>query len=71
MYYNKIHNPYNVKIEKRKIYNDIYEYRIVDDGYYFESCGVSYGVAIYQGETFNNYYVIRKRKKDGTIHKEL
>ena len=59
---NKIHNPLNVPIEVKEIYNDIFEHVIPDD-YYFESCGTSYGNRIYTGRIPSNYYVIKKREK--------
>jgi len=62
-----IHNPDKVKIEKREIYNDIFEYRCPAD-YYFESMGTSYGNCIYGHINLDNYYTVRKREDDGTIH---
>ena len=56
-----IHNPLNVDITKREIYNSIIEYSIPSD-YYFESCGVSYGNRIYGTVNLGNYYTIKKRE---------
>lgn len=64
-----IHNPNNVKIEKREIYNDIIEYSIPND-YYFESCGTSYGNRIYGSVKLDNYYVIKKKKDETDIDKD-
>ena len=65
-----IHNPDNVKITEKRIYNDIIEYS-VDDPYYFESCGTSYGNHIYGFIQLSNYYTVKKKEEDGTIYKEL
>lgn len=61
----KIDNPLKVEIKKTKIYNDIYDYS-VEDGYYFESHGTSYGQHIFGSDDLMNYYVIKKKedKKD-------
>ena len=58
-----IHNPDNVKITKREIYNDIIEYS-VPEGWYFESCGTSYGNHIYGSIQLSNYYTVRKREDE-------
>lgn len=63
--YRNIDNPLNVKIEKKEIYSCIFEYRI-PDGFYFESCGVSYGNRIYASNNFTNYYIIKKKDEKGT-----
>lgn len=63
-----IHNPLNIEIIKREIYNDIIEYSIPPE-YYFESCGCSYGNRIYGSVNLSNYYTIKKREyndKTGT-----
>lgn len=60
MYYN-IDNPLKVPIVIREIYNDIFEYR-VEEPYYFESFGQSYGEAVYGGKKLSNHYIIKKRK---------
>lgn len=71
MYNNNIDNPLKVPIIIREIYNDIFEYR-VEEPYYFESFGQSYGEAVYGGKELSNHYVIKKRKKiDGTVDKKL
>lgn len=62
MYIKNIDNPLNVKIDKREIYDGIFEYRIPSE-YYFESCGTSYGNSIYGREVLDNYYVIKKREE--------
>lgn len=61
-----IHNPDNVKITKREIYNDIIEYS-VPEGWYFESCGTSYGNHIYGSIQLSNYYTVRKREDETNI----
>ena len=61
-----IHNPLNVEITKREIYNDIIEYSI-PDGYYFESCGTSYGNHIYGTINLSNFYIIKKKEEDGQV----
>lgn len=58
-----IHNPDNVNITKREIYNDIIEYS-VPEGWYFESCGTSYGNHIYGSIQLSNYYTVRKREDE-------
>ena len=63
-----IHNPDNVKITKREIYNDIIEYS-VPEGWYFESCGTSYGNHIYGSIQLSNYYTVRKREDETNIDK--
>lgn len=65
-----IHNPENVPIAKKEIYNNIIEYTVPED-YYFESCGTSYGNHIYGYIELSNYYVVKKMKEDGTDNKEL
>lgn len=65
-----IHNPLNVEITKKEIYNDIFEFRIPSE-FYFESCGTSYGNCIYGHLNLDNYYIIKKRENDGAVHKEL
>lgn len=60
---NMIHNPDNVNITKREIYNDIIEYS-VPEGWYFESCGTSYGNHIYGSIQLSNYYTVRKREDE-------
>lgn len=66
-----IHNPENIEIQKREIYNDIIEYTIPED-YYFESCGTSYGNRIYGHIKLSNYYTVKKREtNDGAVDKEL
>lgn len=64
-----IHNPENVEITKREIYNDIIEYSI-PEGYYFESCGTSYGNHIYGHIKLDNYYTIKKRKNADNVNKD-
>ena len=63
-----IHNPDNVKITKREIYNDIIEYS-VPEGWYFESCGTSYGTHIYGSIQLSNYYTVRKREDETNTNK--
>lgn len=58
-----IHNPDNVKITKKEIYNNIIEYS-VPEGWYFESCGTSYGNHIYGSIQLSNYYTVRKREDE-------
>ena len=58
-----IDNPYKVKINIRELYSGIFEYS-VEDPYYFESYGVSYGNSIFGRSQLDNFYVIKKRKKD-------
>ena len=60
-----IDNPLNVKVERREIYTNIYEYTI-PEGYYFESCGTSYGNTIYGREMLDNFYVIKKKDETNT-----
>ena len=55
-----IHNPLNVEIKKREIYNSIIEYSVPDD-FYFESFGTSYGNRIFGTVSLDNYYTIKKR----------
>lgn len=62
-YKGMIHNPDNVPITKKEIYNNIIEYTIPED-YYFESCGTSYGNRIFGYLELSNYYVIKKRKNE-------
>lgn len=69
MMFKNINCEYPIEIERRKIYDAVYEYILPDD-YYFESYGTNYGNRIYAGETPDNPYVIKK-KEDGTIHQEL
>ena len=57
-----IDNPLHVAIEKKEIYNDIWEFK-VPEGYVFESCGISYGNRIYGTMKLDNHYVIKKRDK--------
>ena len=57
-----IHNPENVPITKKEIYNNIIEYTVPED-YYFESCGTSYGILEHPGVASTPYYrleIIRK-----------
>lgn len=63
-----IHNPDNVKITKKEIYNDIIEYS-VPEGWYFESCGTSYGNHIYGSIQLSNYYTVRKREDETNTNK--
>lgn len=63
-----IDNPLNIEITKREIYNNIIEYK-VPEGYYFESCGTSYGNCIYGMIKLSNYYVIKKRKNEAETSK--
>lgn len=51
-----------IEIERKEIYQSIYEYS-VPEGYYFECCGTNYGNIIYAREVPDNHYVIKK--KDG------
>ena len=60
---NMIHNPDNVNITKREINNVIIEYS-VPEGWYFESCGTSYGNHIYGSIQLSNYYTVRKREDE-------
>lgn len=64
-----IHNPDNIEIIKKEIYNDIVEYTL-PDGYYFESCGTSYGNRIYGHIELSNYYVVRKRDNEDNINED-
>lgn len=57
-----IHNPDNVEITKREIYNNIIEYSVPED-YYFESCGTSYGNHIFGFIELSNYYTVKKKKR--------
>lgn len=61
-----IHNPLNVEITKKEIYNSIIEYSIPED-YYFESCGTSYGNHIYGTINLSNFYIIKKKEEDGQV----
>ena len=54
-----IQNALGVKIEKKEIYNDVFQY-ILPQGYYFESYGQSYGNIIYGGNELTNFYIVRK-----------
>lgn len=65
-----IHNPLNVEITKKEIYNDIIEYSI-PEGYYFESCGTSYGNHIYGFINLSNYYTIKKRENEDNFNKKM
>lgn len=58
-----IYNPLDIPIEKKEIYDTIWEYRIPDE-YYFESCGTRYGNRIYGHLELDNYYTIRKNEND-------
>lgn len=60
-----INNPYNVKIDSKEIYSGIYEHT-VPYGYYFESCGTSYGERIYTTMTPTNYYTVKKKDETDT-----
>lgn len=46
---------------REEIYNGVYRY-ICENGYHFESCGVSYGNVIYGGNVLMNPYVIKKNE---------
>lgn len=65
-----IHNPLDVEITKKEIYNDLFEYS-VPEGYFFESCGTSYGNHIYGRLVLDNYYTIKKKEEDGENNQEL
>lgn len=58
-----IQNALGVKIEKKEIYNDVFQY-ILPQGYYFESYGQSYGNIIYGGNELTNFYIVRKYETD-------
>ena len=60
-----IDNPYKVKINIRELYSGIFEYS-VEDPYYFESYGVSYGNSIFGRSQLDNFYVIKKRNETYT-----
>jgi len=64
-----INCKYPIEIERRKIYDAVYEY-ILPEGFEFWSYETNYGNRIYAGEIPDNPYVIKK-KEDGTIHQEL
>lgn len=65
-----IHNPENIEIEKKEIYNDIWEFRLPED-YYFESCGISYGNRIYGSMKLDNYYIVKKRENEIDFNKKM
>lgn len=64
-----IHNPDNIEIKKKEIYDGVIEY-MLPDGYYFECCGVSYGTCIFGTIELSNYYTVKKRD-NGAIDKKL
>lgn len=57
-----IDNPYNAEINIREIYQNIFQYS-VEDPYYFESYGISYGNSIFGRSQLDNFYVIKKRNE--------
>lgn len=64
-----IENPYNVEIEKKQIYDTIWEFRVPEE-YYFESYGTSYGNTIYGRIVLDNHYIIKKRDNEDNINKD-
>ena len=48
-----------IEIERKEIYQSIYEYSVPED-YYFESCGTNYGNRIYARDITDNFYIVRK-----------
>lgn len=58
-----IQNETGIEIQKRQIYNGVYEYS-VPEGYYFESYGQSYGNVIYGLDETTNHYIVKKKKKE-------
>lgn len=60
-----ITNNYNIKINKREIYNGVYEYS-VEEGYVFESYGCRYGNHIYGLDKLDNPYTIVKIDEDNS-----
>lgn len=60
-----IWNPDKVEIKKRQLYNEIIEYS-VEEPYYFESCGTSYGQHIFGRINLDNYYSIKKKDETDT-----
>jgi hypothetical protein len=58
-----IYNPDNIEITKKEIYSSVIEYSI-PEGYYFESCGTSYGNHIYGRVVLDNYYTVKKREDE-------
>lgn len=63
MMYKNIDCKYPIEIERKEIYQSIFEY-ILPDGYYFESCGTNYGNIIYAREIPDNFYIVRKENKE-------
>lgn len=63
MMYKNIDCKYPIEIERKEIYQSIFEY-ILPDGYYFESCGTNYGNTIYAREIPDNFYIVRKENKE-------
>lgn len=64
MYIKNIDNPLHIDIIKTEVYNGIFEYRL-PIGYYFESCGTSYGNSIWGRAVLDNHYVVKKVEKEG------
>ena len=64
-----IDNPLQIEISKKEIYTDIWEFSI-PEGYYFESCGISYGNHIFGRMKLDNHYIIKKRGNDSNIEKD-
>lgn len=58
---------YNAPITKKEIYNGVMEYS-VEEPYYFESNGISYGQHVFGTILLDNHYVVKK--KDETNSKK-
>lgn len=63
MMYKNIDCKYPIEIERKEIYQSIFEY-ILPDGYFFECRGTNYGNTIYAREIPDNFYIVRKENKE-------
>ena len=66
MMFRNIDCKYPIEIERKEIYQSIYEY-IVPESFYFECNGTNYGSRIYAREIPDNFYIIRKKNEDNTV----
>ena len=69
MYIKNIDNPLHIDVTKTEVYSGIFEYRL-PIGYYFESCGTSYGNSIWGRAVLDNYYVVKKRENETDTSKD-
>lgn len=58
-----IQNETGITIQKRQIYNGVFEYS-VPEPYYFESYGQSYGNVIYGLDETTNHYIVKKKEEN-------